>query len=198
MKIAWPLLGAALWAVAGCSPSAPAGGAVSSGGTPVPDPKASTPGNVATTPERSSDESRVYARKDLAVRNVTLAGKPFRLWIMDNGGKRQEGMMFLRDEDVAADQGMLFAFTDVQKGDQSHGFWMRNCPLALDIVYLSPKNTVVNVGKGDPFNETTVPPAGDYKNVIELKQGTAARIGLKPGMAVALPKDLKPVADDTL
>lgn len=183
----WRALGLAALA-AGCAPAPP----VINAAPPV---QTNAPANAAPPAERPSDESRVYARKDLAVRKVALAGKPFRLWIMDNGGKRQEGMMFLRDEDVEPDQGMLFAFSNVQPSDGSHGFWMRNCPLALDIVYLSPGGKVVNVGKGDPFNETPVPPKGDYQNVIELKQGTAARIGLKPGMAVVLPKDLKPVAD---
>ena len=37
-------------------------------------------------------------------------------------------------------------------------------------------------------DKPTVPPAGDYLNVIELKAGTAAKYGLKPGDAVTIPK----------
>lgn len=144
---------------------------------------------------RSSDDSRVYRRDDLKVETVQLNGKPFRLWIMDTGGKRQEGMMFLRDGDVEADQGMLFAFSDVQQKGEANGFWMRNTFIPLDIIYISPEGRVVNVGKGEPFNEKPVTPSGSYRNVIELKGGTAARIGLKPGMLVEIPKGLKPTAD---
>lgn len=144
---------------------------------------------------RSSDDSRVYPRADLKTVTVSLNGKPFKLWVMDTDGKRQEGMMFLRDEDVKDDEGMLFAFPDVQESGEANGFWMRNTYIPLDIIYLSPDGRVVNVGKGEPFSEKTVPPAGSYQNVIELKSGTAERIGLKPGMQVELPKDLKPTSD---
>lgn len=114
---------------------------------------------------------------------------------MDNGGKRQEGMMFLRDEDVEEDQGMLFAFAEVQQKGEANGFWMRNTYIPLDIIYISPDGQVVNVGKGEPFKETSVPPGGSYQTVIELKGGTAARIGLKPGTRIDLPKNLKPSPD---
>ncbi len=133
----------------------------------------------------------MFARRELKVALVTLKGKPFRLWLMDTGAKRQEGMMFLTKDDVADDQGMLFVFNEVQPADKSHGFWMRNCPLGLDIVYVSPGRTVVSVGKGEPYNETSVPPGGDYRWVVELKAGTAARIGLKAGDPAPVPLDVR-------
>ena len=175
--------------LAGCAP--PPSANVGNAPTNVP------PTNVpaANTAPLSSDASRVFPRSELKVATVTLKGKPFRLWIMDTDPKRQEGMMFLRDEDVEADQGMLFAFPDVQPLGEAGGFWMRNTYIPLDIIYLSPQGRVVNVGKGEPFNETNVPPTGTYQNVIELKGGTAARIGLKAGDRIELPKDLKPTSE---
>lgn len=174
----------------GCTPENSAVGTSQEGQTAP-----NTAPNAAVQTKPSSDDSRVYRREELKTVTVKLKGKTFHLWVMDTDGKRQEGMMFLRDEDVRDDEGMLFAFPEVQQAGEANGFWMRNTYIPLDIIYISPQGKVVNVGKGEPFNETSVPPAGTYQNVIELKAGTAAKIGLKPGDPVALPKDLKPTSD---
>lgn len=135
--------------------------------------------------------ARINQLADLKSVEVTLGGKKHQLFLMDDEGKRQEGMMFLHTEDVREDQGMLFVFPTTQKDDGNHGFWMRNCPLALDIIYVDSKQKVLSVGKGDPFNETPISPKGDYNYVVELKQGCAAKLGIKVGALLDLPKDLK-------
>jgi hypothetical protein len=131
--------------------------------------------------------NRVNQLKDLKVQVVKANGRPIRAWLMDNESKRQEGMMFLTEKDVADDQGMLFVFRDLQVTDGKRGFWMKNCPLALDIIYISPKKQVLNVGKGMPFREESVLPAGDYQYVLELKQGMAEKYGIKKGTVLELP-----------
>lgn len=179
----------------GCS--SPSAATTNASPTNVP-PTNATPSNTTpsnATPDatvgRSSDDSRVYPRAELAVLPVKIKGQAYDLWSMDTGGKRQEGMMFLRDEDVKANQGMLFSFPEEQKGTEANGFWMRNTYLPLDIIYVSKSGRVVSVGKGVPFSEETVKPGGDYRSVIELKGGTAAKIGLKPGDAITLPSGIK-------
>ena len=132
----------------------------------------------------SPASARVYDLASLKRVTLRIAGKPFRMWVMDNPGKRQEGMMFLTPREVAADQGMVFVFPTTQKDDGSTGFWMRNTSLPLDIVYLSPQGRVTSIGEGVPFNETSVRPKGDYRWVVELRRGSAKRNGLKVGDAI--------------
>ena len=135
--------------------------------------------------------ARVHQLSELKSTTVKLGGKEHQLFLMDDEGKRQEGMMFLHDSDVENNQGMLFVFPQTQKDDGQHGFWMRNCPLGLDIIYVNDKQSVVGIGKGEPFNEKPIAPGGDYRWVVELKQGSAEKLGIKKGSKLDLPKDLK-------
>jgi len=170
---------------AGCHPSADL-----KPPTPAPTPTAveAAPTKADAKPESKGNPNRIYQLADLKVHTLTTGGKPLHLWVMDNDSKRQEGMMFLADKDVKDDQGMIFVFKDLQPNDGQHGFWMQNCPLALDIAYISPKGKVLNVAKGMPFNTTSLPPGGAYQYVIETKQGKVAQFGIKPGAQLDLGK----------
>lgn len=140
--------------------------------------------------ETPLSKARVYDLASLKTVKLSLRGKPYRMWIMDNPGKRQEGMMFLTPKEVARDQGMIFVFPTVQKAADGGGFWMRNTSLPLDIIYIGPDGRVVSVGNGVPFKESSVLPKGDYRWVIELLAGNAKEIGLKAGDRVSLPASL--------
>ena len=170
----------------GCEPSTPEPRPVVSN-PPVPSAKVAEPPKPKS--KAGTNPNRINQLADLKKVDLSLKGHPVHLWLMDDEGKQREGMMFLTDGEVKADEGMLFAFDAVQPNDGRHSFWMQNTILPLDIVYLSPQGKVLNVGKGVPYRESpSVAPAGDYLNVIELKAGTAARYGLKPGDVVKVPK----------
>lgn len=146
---------------------------------------------VPATVPTVGNPNRVYQLKDLKKVEVSIKGHRTRLWVMDDEAKQQEGMMFLTEGDVKPDEGMLFAFPSIQAGknpDGSHqGFWMHNTLIPLDIVYLSPAGKVLNVAHGKVQDDTNLPAGGPYRNVIELKAGTAARYGLKTGDVVTIP-----------
>lgn len=172
--------------LAGCASNPP------TDSTHVADSGAQTAGQTNPTPppvttKDAGNPSRIHQLKDLKTVDVDLKGHPVHLWLMDDDGKREEGMMFLTDGEVKGDEGMLFRFQSVQKATNS--FWMHNTILPLDIVYFSPQGKVLNVGNGKAMTDT--PPvlaAGDYRDVIELKAGTAAKYGLKAGDMVNIPK----------
>jgi uncharacterized membrane protein (UPF0127 family) len=180
--------------LAACGPTGQGGGQQPDQG--AAGPALSTPGTTPITlpPKIEGNPNRVHQLKDLEKYDQTIKGKPFHLWVMDSDAKQQEGMMFLTDAEVKADEGMLFAFTSPQPtkypNGNPRGFWMQNTLIPLDIIYLSPQGKVLNIGKGQPRNETTVPAAGEFLNVVELKGGTAARLGLKPGDTIEIPKIL--------
>jgi len=135
--------------------------------------------NSAKPGEKTKNLSRVFQTADLEVLKITLKGKPFELWIMDTSDKCREGMMFLEDKEVRDDQGMIFAFKEVQKAGPDRGFWMHNTILPLDILYVSKDKRVVDIATGVPFSDKNLPSKADFQYVIELKGGTAQSIGLK-------------------
>ena len=149
-------------------------------------------GNVATnvastSPEHFDSIQRTYHLKDLQRVTLKVNGHDVKAWVMDDNGKREEGMMFLTADDVSDDDGMIFVFSEA--GQQS--FWMKNTLLALDITYISPDKKVLNVQPGKPGDLTPLPSKGDAQYVLEMKQGSAARLGIKPGVKVEIPNTVK-------
>lgn len=103
---------------------------------------------------------------------------------MDDDSKRQEGLMFVSDDEMKADEGMLFVFAN----EKPQGFWMENTILPLDIVYIDSKGKVVSIAKGKAFDTKTLPSEGPAQYVLELKQGSVEKLGVKKGTSLGLPK----------
>jgi len=100
----------------------------------------------------------------------TKAGRrAFKIEIADNPEERERGLMFR--EAMADDHGMLFVFDS----QQEVGFWMKNTPMPLDLVFISENGTVRAVRKGEPFSEALISPSEPVRFVLELKAGTAAK-----------------------
>jgi uncharacterized membrane protein (UPF0127 family) len=96
-------------------------------------------------------------------------------------------MMFLDAEDVHDNDGMIFVFDTAEQ----RSFWMHNCILALDIIYISADKKVLNIQPGMPHDDTGLPSKGAAQFVLEMKQGSAARLGIKPGTLVTIPASVK-------
>ena len=166
----------------------PDGGAATTGGAGP----ATSPAPPATPVKAGTNPNRVHQLADLRRLDMNVKGSTVHAWIMDDEAKMEEGMMFLTDGEVKADEGMLFAFPSVQPkaypDGKPRGFWMHNTLIPLDIVYMTTAGKVISVGHGKVQDDTTVPPGGEFQYVLELKAGTAARLGLKAGDAVPIPK----------
>jgi uncharacterized membrane protein (UPF0127 family) len=139
-----------------------------------------------TKPPKHPD--RVYQLEDLNVATIMVNNYEIQAWVMNDEGKRTEGMMFLKPEEVKPNQGMLFVFQSEQ--EKSNGFWMQNTFTPLDIIYIGVDKRVVSVGKGEPLNSTNVTPMGPYQYVLELKQGGAQKFGIKPGTQIDIPPEV--------
>jgi uncharacterized membrane protein (UPF0127 family) len=164
----------------GASPTTPSTSAPASGTSQQP-----------ATPAKVANPNRLNQLADLQVAKITLGGHPFRAWVMDNESKQEEGMMFLQDKDVASDQGMIFVFKDDQT-PPNKSFWMHNTYLPLDIIYIDKDKKVVNVGDGQKtLNDDMVRANGAYRYVLEVKYGTAAKLGIKTGSVLVMPSDVK-------
>ena len=99
--------------------------------------------------------------------------------IADTDPEREQGLM--RRRSLGYDRGMLFVFESVDKS----GMWMKNTPLPLDIVFVSPDSQVINIARRTtPFSEKTISPAAPKKYVIEVRAGFADRFGLSTNTRV--------------
>jgi uncharacterized protein len=159
---------------------------------PEPQPVAqnTTPGTPPPAPPPAVQEPkdrRLHALESLQVVDLKLPRGKVKAWVMDESSKRTEGMMWLQDKDVMADQGMLFVFSE----PSPRSFWMQNTLIPLDIVFITAKGKVLNVGHGTPESLDSIPSKGDAQYVLELKAGQATRFGLRPGAKIVLPPELK-------
>ena len=106
----------------------------------------------------------------------------FMVEIADDDAERQRGLM--EREPLADDRGMLFQFPDVAE----RGFWMRNTPSPLDIIYIDPRGRIVSIAKNAaPHSDAIIPSNGPASGVLELRAGRADEIGARPGDRVSHP-----------
>lgn len=127
---------------------------------------------------------------------ATLAdGTVVSLEIADTDAARERGLMFR--ERLAETDGMLFVFE--QPG--VYPFWMRNCRIALDIVWLDARFRVVSIAESVPpcrlpgcdppcasMECPSYPPAPGTlaKYVVELAAGVAKRHGLTTNQTLSV------------
>jgi uncharacterized membrane protein (UPF0127 family) len=80
--------------------------------------------------------------------------------------------------------GMLFMMPN--NGDQS--FWMKNCLIPLDIVFIGSDKKVTSIQKNcKPCNEMKCPTyEGTGQYVLELDGGTCDTCGIEPGQKMSI------------
>ncbi len=106
----------------------------------------------------------------------------FMVEIADDDAERQRGLM--ERPPLADDRGMLFQFPDVAE----RGFWMRNTPSPLDIIYIDPRGRIVSIARNaTPNSDAVIPSNGPASGVLEIRGGRAAEIGAEPGDLVRHP-----------
>lgn len=97
--------------------------------------------------------------------------------------EHQVGMMWRTN--MAEMEGMIFIFEEPGR----RAFWMRNTLVPLDIAYLAPDGTLLEVHAAQPRNETALPSESDrVQFVLEMRQGWFQRNNVKPGMLIRTEK----------
>ena len=121
------------------------------------------------------EQARVEAR--------TASGShEFAVWIAADDRSRARGLMYVRE--LPPDRGMLFLFDR----PEALAFWMKDTYLSLDLVFIAPDGTVVNVAAGSPpLSLRPIESEGPVIAALEVAAGTARKIGLKAGDRVVLP-----------
>lgn len=89
---------------------------------------------------------------------------------------QQRGLMFR--EEMAEDAGMLFVFDVVRPAS----FWMRNTLIPLDMLFIAPDGTILNiVERAEPETDTPRRSAGPVRAVLEINGGLAGLLGIAAG-----------------
>lgn len=119
---------------------------------------------------------------------VMPKGEEFSLEIAADDASRQKGYMFR--EKIGDREGMLFLFDAMER----HSFWMKNCRIHLDILWLDASFRIVDVAAdlapcpehGDCPSVLPVEPA---RYVLEIAGGAAKRLGLTRGDRIVVLTD---------
>lgn len=118
---------------------------------------------------------------------ASIGGSTFRLTVSASDATRQRGLGGVTA--IPADGGMVFAFTDAAV----RGFWMKDCLVDMDIIYLDPLGfvTAIHTMRKEPPRradeslrayEARLPRYGSVtpaQFVIELRAGRARELGLQ-------------------
>lgn len=107
-------------------------------------------------------------------------GPAYTLRVADTPRAQAQGLMGVRA--LPARGGMLFVFPR----PAPRAFWMKNTPLALDLIFIGADCRVTGiVANAVPHAETELRVAGASQYVVELAAGSAAAAGVRAGDRVA-------------
>ncbi|WP_135829878.1 DUF192 domain-containing protein [Halorussus halobius] len=103
------------------------------------------------------------------------------LLVADEPDERRQGLMYRQS--LPHRTGMVFVYDDAAP----RTFWMKNTYVPLDIIFVAPNGTVLNVEHAQP--QPHAPDSavdrysseGDATYVVELERGFANRTGVGPG-----------------
>ena len=128
-------------------------------------------------------EARAEALEKQPLTFLTATGKHrVTVEVADSESERSTGLMFRRS--LGDDEGMIFIYPR----DEPISMWMKNTYISLDMIFVRGDGTINRVASDtEPFSEQTVASGGDARAVIEMKAGSAKRLGIKPGDKVEHP-----------
>lgn len=109
---------------------------------------------------------------------VQVANQVIQLEVAQTPEQQAMGLMYRKE--LAANRGMLFPFNPARPV----GFWMKNCLISLDMVFLRNGKIVGISNQAPPCVTEPCPiysPGQSVDQVIELRGGRAAELGLKVG-----------------
>jgi hypothetical protein len=89
--------------------------------------------------------------------------------VADTPEAQMRGLMYRTE--LAPNHGMLFLFAE----EKDHPFWMKNTPLPLDMIFLSPGHVIVAIHENaEPFSIVPIDPKVPASAVLEVKGGFVA------------------------
>ena len=151
----------------------------------------SAPSATSAASPESKSESQVESKPTATPMGQTLpitattqlAGKTFQLEVAQTPDQQQIGLMYRPA--LPDDRGMLFPMGT----PRPVMFWMRNVPVALDMVFVNQGRIVSIVANVPPCATASCPTYGPNVNVdqvIELRAGRSVELGIKSGDPIVI------------
>ena len=101
--------------------------------------------------------------------------------LMLTGDHQARGMMYRKS--IADDKGMLFAFAQ----PTLHSFWMHNCCIALDMLFIDRQGFVAGIVENAPtMNDDPLTIDCPVPYVLEVAAGWSRKHGVAPGQRVEI------------
>jgi len=97
--------------------------------------------------------------------NIEINGKTYKVELAQTEEEKEKGLMGVRE--LPKDEGMLFDYNEPQQVS----FWMKDTPLALDIIFINEYGEVLSVQEGKPNDETPII-EDNVCYVLELNAGS--------------------------
>ncbi|MEL6161786.1 MAG: DUF192 domain-containing protein [Cyanobacteria bacterium J06627_32] len=113
-----------------------------------------------------------------------INGERFELEVAETPAQQSLGLMFRSA--LPDDRGMLFPFSAPRRAS----FWMKDVPVPLDMVFIRGSEVVAIAAEVPPCPALPCPSYGPgtqlVDQVLELRSGRAAELGLQPGDSVEI------------
>ena len=131
----------------------------------------------------------------LPLTTMTIADETFTVELAYTDATRSQGLMYR--ETLGANEGMFFIFTR----PQVRSFYMRNCLIDLDIVFIDAIGQIVETTTmtipvpDEPFElYSSVLPA---QYALELPVGTCQRLNLQIGQTIVIPDSIQQITPES-
>ena len=125
---------------------------------------------------------------------MTVGGEAFVAELAFQQATRAQGMAGRRE--VGANEAMLFVFAR----PSVRQFWMKGCYVDLDIAFIRADGVITKVATmqsppaGNP--RKTYGSEGPVQYALEMRAGTAQRLGLRAGETIEIPEAIKGIIAD--
>jgi len=145
----------------------------------------------AAGPPETLPESGRGENHEPVYEQVILEDRTFNLELALTPGQREKGLMG-RDA-IAVNEGMLFVYPDEEPYPAKLNFWMKDCLIPIDLIFIDRQGIITAVHEMEPpqpgtADEDLVVYSSERpaQFAIEIKGGLAAELGLRVGDRVKL------------
>lgn len=123
----------------------------------------------------AADNDFQFERSEVTIETDTRK-HVFRVELALTAAQRAQGLQDRRF--LPEDSGMLFIFEETAPIHM----WMKNTLISLDMIFVDASGKIVSIAeRTEPMSLDTVSSAGPAKGVLEVRAGTARRLGIAPG-----------------
>lgn len=123
-----------------------------------------------------------FTKGRLTVVSANGGSYPFDIEIAETSRQRAQGLQGRKN--LAPGTGMLFDF----KNPQLIAMWMKNTFVSLDMIFIAADGTIIKIARQTtPQSLSIIESGGPVLGVLEIRAGTAARLGIRKGDRVNHP-----------